>query len=49
VSYITVRVLQTFGRIENCDTREWKEKLSLNLESQNGVLVRLWPKETADL
>ena len=38
-SYVTVRILQTFSKIRNCDSRAWKEKMGLNLFNDNGVTV----------
>ncbi|KAL6720304.1 hypothetical protein ACLMJK_002225 [Lecanora helva] len=38
-SYITVRLLQSFSSVKNCDSRGWREKLGLNLFNDNGVIV----------
>ncbi|KAL9099987.1 MAG: hypothetical protein Q9163_004582 [Psora crenata] len=38
-SYVTVRILQTYSKIRNCDPRLWKEKMGLNLFNDNGVIV----------
>ncbi|KAI4116591.1 MAG: hypothetical protein LQ338_007682 [Usnochroma carphineum] len=38
-SYVTVRILQTFSKITNCDPRPWKEKMGLNLFNEHGVVV----------
>ena len=40
-SYVLVRILQTFGKIRNCDERVWREKMGLNLFNEHGVLVEL--------
>ncbi|TVY93097.1 Cytochrome P450 monooxygenase [Lachnellula willkommii] len=39
VSYMVVRILQTFRGLESRDTEEWKENLSATLSSLNGVKV----------
>lgn len=38
-SYITVRILQTFSKIRNRDSRAWKENIGLTLFNDNGVVV----------
>ena len=38
-SYVTVRILQTFSKIRNCDPRPWKERMELNLFNDNGVIL----------
>lgn len=38
-SYATVRILQTFSDIRNCDPRPWSERIGLNLSNDNGVIV----------
>jgi hypothetical protein len=40
-SYATIRIIQTFERLENRDGRPWTEKIGLNLSNKNGVLVEL--------
>ncbi|CAI7647448.1 unnamed protein product [Penicillium palitans] len=40
-SYATIRIIQTFERLENRDVRPWTEKIGLNLSNKNGVLVEL--------
>lgn len=40
-SYATIRIIQTFDRLENRDVRPWTEKIGLNLSNKNGVLVEL--------
>ncbi|PVH93376.1 putative cytochrome P450 oxidoreductase/alkane hydroxylase [Periconia macrospinosa] len=40
-SYFVIRLLQTFGSIENRDSKVWKEKLGLALSIENGVIVAL--------
>ncbi|KAL4944608.1 hypothetical protein BDV06DRAFT_232860 [Aspergillus oleicola] len=42
-SYITIRIVQMFSRIENRDSRLWTEKIDLNLFNKNGVLVEMVP------
>jgi hypothetical protein len=42
-SYIIVRLVQQFARVESRDPREWQEKLSLTCFSRNGVKVGLVP------
>ncbi|KAE8353766.1 cytochrome P450 [Aspergillus coremiiformis] len=42
-SYLAIRIVQTFSRIENRDVRPWTEKLGINLSSKNGVIVELIP------
>ncbi|KJZ68605.1 hypothetical protein HIM_12003 [Hirsutella minnesotensis 3608] len=41
-SYIVVRLLQTFERIEPRDSRPWQEKLAVTLSSLHGTKVALW-------
>ena len=43
-SYTIVRLLQTFGSIEDRDGLPWIEQLSLTLCSSNGVKVALTPR-----
>ncbi|KAE8384462.1 cytochrome P450 [Aspergillus alliaceus] len=40
-SYATIRIIQTFERLENRDVRPCIEKIGLNLSNKNGVLVEL--------
>lgn len=40
-SYVTVRMLQTFSKVKNRDTRPWTEKIGLNLLNENGVVIEL--------
>ncbi|KIA75724.1 cytochrome P450 [Aspergillus ustus] len=42
-SYATIRIIQTFARVENRDVRPWTEKIGLNLSNKNGVLVEMVP------
>lgn len=44
-SYITVRLLQEFDRIESRDTEPWTEKLSLTCTGLNGCKVSLTPRK----
>jgi hypothetical protein len=44
-SYVAVRMLQTFPKIENYDTRGWSEMLGLALSNENGVMVGLMRSE----
>ena len=40
--YVTVRLMQEFGRIEGRGEGPWMEKLSATLGSRDGVRVGLW-------
>ncbi|KAJ5424805.1 hypothetical protein N7445_010778 [Penicillium cf. griseofulvum] len=40
-SYTTIRIIQTFERLENRDVRPWTEKIGLNLSNKNGVIMEL--------
>lgn len=40
-SYVIIRMLQTFAKLEPRDTRSWKEQLGLSLLNANGVVVAL--------
>ena len=39
--YVTVRLIQTFVRIENRDVGDWQEDLKLNATNKGGVKVGL--------
>jgi cytochrome P450 len=41
--YVTVRLIQEFGRLESRDPEPWFEKLSLTVCSHNGTKVGLIP------
>jgi len=41
VSYVIVRLVQQFERVESRDPGEWQERLSLTCFSRNGVKVGL--------
>ena len=43
-SYTTVRLVQTFSRIESRDDKEWREWLMITLASGNGTKVGLYEK-----
>lgn len=43
VSYILVRILQTYSGLEARDSEDWSENLSATLSSLNGVKVALHP------
>lgn len=40
-SYVVVRLLQTFSRIEKGDDKPWKENLGLNLSNKNGTVIKV--------
>jgi hypothetical protein len=40
-SYVVVRLLQTFSRIESGDNKPWKENLGLNLSNKNGTVIKV--------
>lgn len=40
-SYVTVRILQTFSKIRNRDSRAWRESIRLALFNEEGVTVEL--------
>jgi hypothetical protein len=41
LTYIVTRMFQTFSTVSNYNTEEWKERISMTLENENGVLVGL--------
>jgi hypothetical protein len=43
VTYIIVRLVQHFERVESRDSLEWQERLSLTCFSRNGVKIGLIP------
>ena len=43
-SYVTVRLMQMFGRVEARDEREWCEGMTLTLASGTGTVVALFDK-----
>jgi cytochrome P450 len=43
ITYVLVRLVQEFVKVEACDPLPWKELLSLTLGSANRVHVRLRP------
>ncbi|KAL8830905.1 MAG: hypothetical protein Q9191_001167 [Dirinaria sp. TL-2023a] len=46
-SYVTIRMLQTFAKLEPRDTRRWQEQIGLSLLNANGVVVALTPESRA--
>lgn len=42
-SYVTVRIVQEFSKLESRDPEPWIEQLTLTLASHNGVKVGLTP------
>lgn len=44
-SYITVRLMQEFDRIESRDAEPWREKLTLTCTGFNGCKVSLTTRE----
>jgi hypothetical protein len=45
MAYVVARMVQTFKNIESRDKSEWKERLGVNVSSQNGVKVGLVARE----
>jgi cytochrome P450 len=43
-SYATIRLVQTFGRIETRDNEPWREWLTITLASGTGCKVGLYEK-----
>jgi hypothetical protein len=43
-SYATVRLIQTFPRIESRDDQEWREWMTITLASGTGAKVALFEK-----
>jgi len=43
VSYVIVRLVQQFERVESRDPLQWQERLSLTCFSRNGVKIGLVP------
>jgi cytochrome P450 len=41
-SYIIVRLVQTFERLEPRDSQPWQENLALTLSNLHGTKVALW-------
>jgi hypothetical protein len=41
LTYLVARIFQTFSTVSNYNTKEWKERISLTFENENGVLVGL--------
>jgi hypothetical protein len=41
LTYFVTRVFQTYSTISNYNTEEWKERILMTLENENGVLVGL--------
>jgi cytochrome P450 len=43
-SYATIRLMQTFSRIESRDDQDWREWICITLASKNGTKVALFEK-----
>ncbi|KAL4946094.1 hypothetical protein BDV06DRAFT_235340 [Aspergillus oleicola] len=41
LTYMVARIFQTYSRVHNYNTEPWKERISMTLENENGVLVGL--------
>ncbi|KAF9882814.1 hypothetical protein FE257_005121 [Aspergillus nanangensis] len=41
LTYLVVRVFQTFSKVSNYNTQPWTERISMTLENENGVLIGL--------
>ena len=41
LTYIVTPMFQTFSAVSNYNTEQWKERISMTLENENGVLIGL--------
>ena len=48
-SYLTVRLMQEFPRIESRDSEPWREKLTLTCTGLGNCKVALFPSEDEDV